>query len=197
MGFTIEDALVQTQDIYHLELLAGKNGCSNAISWVHMIEDTTIIKQLWGKELAVTTGMGFQTHDTLFDFVKSLVKYHIVGLIINTGKYIFEVPQDIIDYCDEQDFPLLVMPWEVSMADLIKDLSMRCLHSEREDQQISIMFQKLFVEPHLVEEIRQSLMGSFDVDGLFQVVLIAIENSDQFDAIERRRISFQILIINS
>ena len=26
MGFTIEDALVQTQDIYHLELLAGKNG---------------------------------------------------------------------------------------------------------------------------------------------------------------------------
>ena len=32
MGFTIEDALVQTQDIYHLELLAGKNGCSNAIS---------------------------------------------------------------------------------------------------------------------------------------------------------------------
>lgn len=172
MGFTIEDALVQTQDIYHLELLAGKNGCSNAISWVHMIEDTTIIKQLWGKELAVTTGMGFQTHDT--------------------GKYIFEVPQDIIDYCNEQDFPLLVMPWEVSMADLIKDLSMRCLHSEREDQQISIMFQKLFVEPHLVEEIRQSLMGSFDVDGLFQVVLIAIENSDQFDAIERRRISFQL-----
>ncbi len=192
MGFTIEDALVQTQDIYHLELLAGKNGCSNAISWVHMIEDTTIIKQLWGKELAVTTGMGFQTHDALFDFVKSLVKYHIVGLIINTGKYIFEVPQDIIDYCNEQDFPLLVMPWEVSMADLIKDLSMRCLHSEREDQQISIMFQKLFVEPHLVEEIRQSLMGSFDVDGLFQVVLIAIENSDQFDAIERRRISFQL-----
>ena len=36
------------------------------------------------------------------------------------------------------------------------------------------MFQKLFVEPHLVEEIRQSLMGSFDVDGPFQVVLIAI-----------------------
>ncbi|MFQ6793028.1 MAG: PucR family transcriptional regulator [Thomasclavelia sp.] len=192
MGFTIEDALVQTQDLYHLKLIAGKEGCGNAISWVHMIEDTTIIQQLWGKELAVTTGLGFQSHEALFDFIKSLVKYHIVGLIINTGKYIFDVSQDIIDYCNEQEFPLLTMPWEVHMADLIKDLSMRCLQSEREDHQISQMFQKLFVEPHLIEEIRQSLMGAFDVDGNFQVVLIAIENSDQFDPIERRRISFQL-----
>ena len=42
MGFTIEDALVQTQEQYHLKLLAGREGCSNAMSWVHMIEDTTI-----------------------------------------------------------------------------------------------------------------------------------------------------------
>ena len=39
MGFTIEDALVQTQEQYHLKLLAGREGCSNAMSWVHMIED--------------------------------------------------------------------------------------------------------------------------------------------------------------
>ena len=43
MGFTIEDALVQTQEQYHLKLLAGREGCSNAMSWVHMIEDTTIM----------------------------------------------------------------------------------------------------------------------------------------------------------
>lgn len=192
MGFTIEDALIQTKDIYHLELLAGKAGCGNSISWVHMIEDTTIIQQLWGKELAVTTGLGFQDHDSLFEFIKCLVKYHIVGLIINTGKYIFEIPQDIIDYCDEQEFPLLVMPWEVHLADLIKDFSMRCLRSEREDNEISKLFQKIFIEPNVVEEVRQTLMSSFDVDGNFQVVLVAIENSDQFDAIERRRISFQL-----
>ena len=60
MGFTIEDALVQTQTQYQLKLLAGKKGCANAISWVHLIEDTTIIRQLWGKELVVTTGLGFQ-----------------------------------------------------------------------------------------------------------------------------------------
>lgn len=192
MGFTIEDALIQNQKQYQLKLLAGHGGCSNAMSWVHMIEDTTIIQQLWGKELAVTTGLGFQSHDALFEFIKCLIKYHSVGLVINTGKYIFDIPQDIIDYCNEQDFPLLTTPWEVHMADLIKDFSMRCLYSQKEDNEISKLFQKAFSMPQLIEEIRQQLMGAFDVDGSFQVVLIGIEDSDQFDAIERRRVAFQL-----
>ena len=183
MGFTIEDALIQTQKQYR---------CGNAMSWVHMIEDTKIIQQLWGKELAVTTGLGFQSQEALLEFIKCLVKYHSVGLIINTGKYIFEISQDIIDYCNEQEFPLLTTPWEVHMADLIKDFSMRCLFSEKEDRQISKLFQEVFTTVQTVEEIRPQLMGSFDVDGNFQVVLIGIENSDQFDAIERRKVAFQL-----
>ena len=83
MGFTIEDALIQTQKQYRLKLLAGQEGCGNAMSWVHMIEDTKIIQQLWGKELAVTTGLGFQSQEALLEFIKCLVKYHSVGLIIN------------------------------------------------------------------------------------------------------------------
>lgn len=192
MGFTIEDALVQTQDQYQIKLLAGDKGCSNAMSWVHMIEDTKIIQQLWGKELAVTTGLGFQSPQALFDFIKCLVKYHSVGLVINIGKYIFDIPQYIIDYCNEQEFPLLTTPWEVHMADLIKDFCMRCLYSQREDNQISKLFQSVFIAPQTVEEVRQQLLGAFDVDGSFQVILIGIEDSDQFDAIERRRVSFQL-----
>ena len=110
MGFTLADALNQSQEQYHLKLLAGQEGCSNAISWVHMIEDTTIIQQLWGKELVVTTGHGFQSEEELFMLIKYLIKYNSVGLIINIGKYIFEIPSAIIDYCNEQEFPLLTIP---------------------------------------------------------------------------------------
>ena len=192
MGFTIEDALVQTGEQYQLKLLAGQAGCSNTISWVHMIEDTTIIQQLWGKELAVTTGLGFQTHDALMHFIQRLIRYHSVGLIINTGKYIMDIPQDIIDYCEEQEFPLLTTPWKIHMADLIKDFSMRCLSSEREDRQISKYFKEILTNPKTIEESRNQLKDAFDVDGFFQVILIDIENSDQFDMIERRRLAFQL-----
>ena len=192
MGFTLADALNQSQEQYHLKLLAGQDGCSNAISWVHMIEDTTIIQQLWGKELVVTTGHGFQSEEELFMLIKYLIKYNSVGLIINIGKYIFEIPSAIIDYCNEQEFPLLTIPWEVHLADLIKDFCMRCLYSEKEDRELSKLFQEILTNNQIVEEARPQLMSAFDVDGNFQVVLISVEGSDNFNAIERRKIAFQI-----
>lgn len=192
MGFTIEDALVQTQERFQLQLLSGQLGCANAISWVHLIEDTIIIRQLWGKELAVTTGLGFQENGALMNLVQKLIQYHSVGLIINTGKYIMNVPKEVIDYCDEHDFPLLTTPWEVHLADLIKDFSMRCLYSEKEDRQVSKYFKNVFMNPLTIEDSRVGLTTAFDVDGTFQVLLIDIENSDQWDTIERRRMAFQI-----
>ena len=192
MGFTLADALNQSQEQYHLKLLAGQEGCSNAISWVHMIEDTTIIQQLWGKELVVTTGHGFQSEEELFMLIKYLIKYNSVGLIINIGKYIFEIPSAIIDYCNEQEFPLLTIPWEVHLADLIKDFCMRCLYSEKEAREISKFFQEILTNNQIIEEVRPQLMSAFDVDGDFQVVLIRVEGSDNFNAIERRKIAFQI-----
>lgn len=192
MGFTLADALNQSQEQYHLKLLAGQEGCSNTISWVHMIEDTTIIQQLWGKELVVTTGHGFQSEEELFMLIKCLIKYNSVGLIINIGKYIFEIPLSIIDYCNEQEFPLLTIPWEVHLADLIKDFCMRCLYSEKEDRELSKLFQEILTNNQIIEEARPQLMSAFDVDGDFQVVLIKVEGSDNFNAIERRKIAFQI-----
>lgn len=194
MGFTIDDALTETASQYKLKLLAGKEGCANAISWVHMIEDMTIIRQLWGKELAVSTGLGFQEDGALLEFVKKLVKYHSVGLIINTGMYIHEIPDDVIEYCDEHSLPLLTMPWEISMADLIRDYSIRCLDSQREDRHISKYFQNVFIDSRNIENARENLTPYFDVNGSFQVILINIENADSLDKVDRGKISSQIEI---
>ena len=59
MSFTIQDMMLTAETRYEMKFLAGKNGWSNSISWVHLLEDTTIIQNFWGKELAVTTGLGF------------------------------------------------------------------------------------------------------------------------------------------
>ena len=63
MGFTIEDMLVVSADKYQMKLEAGEKGWSNSISWLLMLEDLTIIQNFSGKELAVTTGLGFQTEE--------------------------------------------------------------------------------------------------------------------------------------
>ena len=92
MGFTIEDMLLISRDTYDMKLIAGKDGWSNSINWLMMVEDLTIIRRFDGKELAVTTGLGFQTGEKLMDLVKALVRQGASGLIVNTGMYIHKIP---------------------------------------------------------------------------------------------------------
>ena len=51
MGFTIEDMRLVSEERYKMEFIAGRNGWSNSISWLLMLEDLTIIQHFTGKEL--------------------------------------------------------------------------------------------------------------------------------------------------
>lgn len=66
MGFTVEDMLIIARDKYKMELVAGQNGWANSISWLLMVEDTTIMENFKGKELAVTMGAGFRRSKICF-----------------------------------------------------------------------------------------------------------------------------------
>ncbi|MDD6504572.1 MAG: PucR family transcriptional regulator ligand-binding domain-containing protein, partial [Lachnospiraceae bacterium] len=125
MSFTVQDMMLISQERYHMKFCGGQKGWSNSISWCHMLEDTTIIQNFWGKELAVTTGLGFPTEEKLLELLRELVNHHAAGLIVNVGNYISEIPQSALAYCDENDFPLLTVPWEVHLADMMKDFSIR------------------------------------------------------------------------
>ena len=81
MGFTIEDMLVVAQNRYKMEMVAGNGGWSNSISWLLMLEDLTIIHNFTGKELAVTTGLGFQAEADMLELVEELNAHSGSGLI--------------------------------------------------------------------------------------------------------------------
>ena len=198
MGFTIEDMRTISEDRYKMKLIAGEGGWSNSISWLMMLEDLTIIQNFKGKELAVTTGLGFQTPASLKKLVKALAEMGASGLIINTGKYIKDIPEPVIRFCNENDFPLLTVPWEIYLADMIKDLSMQVFLQSIADEQISNAFIHAIESPQTAEEYSKDLRAYFDLDGTFQIALITSGDLDRMDTVERRRISYrmQILLTN-
>lgn len=81
----------------HTEFL-GKGACSDNRAWLSGKEDWMHLAQ-------------------------QLNRYHASGLVINVGQYIYEVPEELKAYCDENDLPLLTVPWEVHLSDMIKDFS--------------------------------------------------------------------------
>ena len=194
MGFTIEDMNLMAKDRYHMEFIAGKRGWSNSISWVLMMEDTAIIRNFAGKELAVTTGLGFDTEEKLLGLARKLVVCHASGLIINIGEYIHELPQSLCDYCDENDLPLMTVPWEVYLSEMIKDLSIRIFLQGTTDEEITRALIHAIEEPDNQENYRKVLLPYLDIDGEFQVVLFTTGGLDEMDTVERKRLGYRLQI---
>ncbi len=194
MGFTVEDMLIIARDKYKMELVAGRNGWANSISWLLMVEDTTIMENFKGKELAVTMGAGFRTEQDLLSLVEILDRHHAAGLVVNTGYYIKEIPTSVRAYCNAHDLPLLQVPWVIEMSEMIKDLTVRIFLQTETDEQISSAFIKSIESPQRIEEYREKLSASFDVDGKFQVVLITTEGLDSMDTLDRKRIGYRLQI---
>lgn len=194
MGYTIEDMLVASKDRYKMELLAGEQGCSNSINWILMLEDTTIIQTFAGKELAVTRGMGFQSEEKLRDLVEHLVAHHAAGLVINTGFYIHQIPRSIIDYCNENDLPVITIPWEIDLTEFNKDTSIRIFFQQTADEQISNALIHAIEEPGNREAYSKDLLAYFDIDGAFQVILFSDGSLDEMDSVARRRLGYRLQI---
>ena len=194
MSFTIEDMMLTSEKRYEMKFLAGKNGWANSISWVHLLEDTTIIKNFWGKEVAVTTGLGFPEKEDWMRLARKLNRYHASGLIINVGQYIREIPEELIAYCDENDLPLLTVPWEVRLSDMIKDFSIRVFVQDNTDEQIATALIAAIETPDNQTAYRRELWQYFDVDGSFQVLLLTCEGLDAMDMVERRKLSYRIQV---
>lgn len=194
MGLTIQDMLITSENQYQMKMIAGAKGWSNSISWVLMVEDTAILNNFSGKELAVTTCLGFTSTEKLINLAKGLVEKHAAGMIINIGEYVLEIPKELISYCDENDFPLIEVPWEVYIGDMIKDISVRIFLEETADDQIANALIKAIETPDNQEDYRKELLPYYDVDGEFQVVLFTTEGLNAMDTVERRKLSYRLQI---
>ncbi len=165
----------ETKDTFHLRIIAGKAGMDTVVSWVHMLEDETIVSRFHGEELAITTGMKAEHPDWLLELVKEMDKEECAGIIINTGMYLNEIPRAVIDWCEEHKFPLLVMPWEMSITSLIQDYCMRIIDQTQSEKKVSNAFREVFQGRGNTTEVRQILEQRFDMEGDFQVFCIHVK----------------------
>ena len=159
----------ETREKYKLRILAGKNGMDNVIGWVHMLEDETIVNRFGGEELAVTTGMKAGEEGWLLQLVSSMKHAESAGIIINTGMYLKEVPPEVVRWCEEHDFPLLEMPWEISITELVQDYCMRTMRQVQKEKQYGLMFERLLRGKEVPEDFLAEIGSRFHLEGTFRI----------------------------
>lgn len=130
MAVVLEKLYQKAKD-YDLELVAGQMGLNHVVSWFHVMEGAQLKEFVETETVAFTTGIALSSTEELIELVKIQCEKKASGTILNIGPYISEVPQELIDYCNEQNYPLFVVPWDVSLPHIMKLFSYMILESEK------------------------------------------------------------------
>jgi len=178
MALSLLELYDKTKDIYSLSLVAGNFGLHHSVSWVYYTEDATTVDFIRGGELAITTGMNIarkaintgiedplNTEKYLTTLIHNLNSHKASGLILNVGRYIYTIPDSILQLCNELNFPLFTMPWKIHMIDLMQDYGNRIVNEKKEYSTISQCFYNLFFQP-----------SKFNIEDLHKT---KFENSDK------------------
>lgn len=149
MAITMANLCQNCENTYGMKLIAGADGLDSYVRWVHLIEDRDVPNFLHGNELVFVTGIGQQSSDTswLLEFVKKLYNKNAVGLVVNIGPYIGEIPDKVIEFCEENKLPLFAVPWSVHLVDIIYDYCHQIVASEENEVTLANAFKNLIFSP--------------------------------------------------
>lgn len=105
------------------QLVAGNKGLNRQIRWVHILEITHFEKLIYGQEMILTTGLGFNL-DALSSvtFMEKLIEQNASCLCIEIGPYFEKVSDELIALADQAGFPLILFPHTVRYVDITQDL---------------------------------------------------------------------------
>lgn len=122
---TARDFYNMAGDSFKLTIAAGRAGLNRPAVWLYLAEDASSFSFIRGGELAITTGMSISPNSSLKNFIAALIDKNTSGLIINTGRYITEsdITPEIKAMCDENDFLLMTMPWEIHLSDIMQSFA--------------------------------------------------------------------------
>ena len=119
LGITLEKLLI-LDPLKGAKVLGGETGLSQRVTKVNVMEVPDIIEWVSEGELLITTAYSIKDNiSILYELIPRLKSRGVVGLGIKVGRYIQELPENIIKLSDELSFPIIEMPLNVSHTDVI------------------------------------------------------------------------------
>ncbi|MEN8906322.1 MAG: PucR family transcriptional regulator ligand-binding domain-containing protein [Clostridiales bacterium] len=124
---------IYVKDILKLAILdvasivAGKSGMNRSVSWVYTAETLPTVIELgdWlkGGELLFVIGHGISAGKfQIKDLILMGINKKISGIAVFIGPYIKNIPDEVIKICNDNELPLIIIPWEISYVDTSHDI---------------------------------------------------------------------------
>lgn len=131
------DVLFQKVNGYDFHLIAGKDGMKNMVNWFQIVETLYGIDMIEENSIIFTTGVNVENDADLEELVLLQSKSKASGTILVLGGFLKSVPQGVIDYCNNNQYPLFTISQERELSKVMRILSYEILRSEKASIELS------------------------------------------------------------
>lgn len=169
--------LMKKADRMGIVRIAGQKNEDRPVSWIHMVETPAAAEFLNGGEIAVATGSGLKKETELLPLVHAVFEKKASAMLINTGPYIPRIPEDVIRFCAQNDFPLFSVPWRVHLSDLTRIFCLEITKDRQKMQETAAAFENAIFFPKEEELYVIPLSGrGFQSEWKYAVCMFCLQN---------------------
>lgn len=156
--------LLECEELKDFTVISGEKGLDREITSVSIVDAPDVAGWLKGGEILLTTGYIFKDQiDSFSAFLKKANDARAAAVFIKVGRFIEEVPHDMIDVSEKLQLPLIYMPFELAYTYVINVVLEKLLNRQNEVIQYSESIHKAFtgiaVRGEGIEEIVRVLSG--------------------------------------
>lgn len=132
MSLTVREAL-SMEVFQEAQVVAGHSGLGRSITWVNILEVLDEIDLLQEGDLLVTTAFGLtESTEGSQTLMARFAARNLAGLAIQTGYYLHEIPEFLIQQANECGLPLILLPKNLAFTDLTKAVLRRIVSRQLE-----------------------------------------------------------------
>jgi purine catabolism regulator len=127
---TVEEAMT-FGGMASARLVAGRGGLDRPIEWVRVMETPETVKRMRRHELLLTTAFPIKDdREAQVRLVSDMAGIEGAGLVVKLGRYLDELPAQMLEGADRLGLPLFEMPVDVPWSDLMEPLLERIINAE-------------------------------------------------------------------
>ncbi|MCM3704741.1 MULTISPECIES: PucR family transcriptional regulator [Cytobacillus] len=120
MRLTVKDVL-KSKILNSAKVVTGKEFAEKRyIQWISAME-MPVENFVRKNEAVLTTGIGCgQDAETFKRFVQDVIDSDASALMVALGRYIFDIPTEVIELAEKNNFIIIELPWEIRFSSIIE-----------------------------------------------------------------------------
>jgi len=156
--FLTYEELFEISDMKESRVIAGRNGLYRLITWYSIIELANLETTTYEERLVFMTGIGINNmEDDLMRAVKTVCEEGAAGMVFEVGPYINQIPEAVIRYVEENDFPIISLPFKQNVGQLTYKMAKRIFDNTNKHDGMSQALDALMGD-YLTEELFQKFL---------------------------------------